>query len=371
MEIIKGKFSSGIVFSENAEPYALVQVKNICDNEVSSGCRVRLMPDVHPGMVAPIGLTMTVGKKILPYLVGIDIGCGITLARIVKHRGVEFKKLDTVIRDGVPCGFDTRKSLHRFSADFDFSRLKCNVYKEKAALSLCSLGGGNHFIEIDKSDSGEFYISVHSGSRHLGKEVADFYLAQGQRVLKERGETVPFELTYLEGSLMSDYLQDLSVVQEFAALNRLAIIDEIARGMKWKCDEPVSCVHNYVDFRDSEPILRKGAVSARAGESVIIPVNMRDGIILGTGKGNADWNYSAPHGSGRIMKREDIKRQFTVSALKAEMKGIYSSCISKGTLDEAPFAYRRLEEIQKAVEPTVSVSSVLTPVYNFKAQTEV
>ncbi len=401
MEIIKGKFSEAIVFSKTAEPYALVQVKNICDNRVSQGSKIRVMPDVHPGMVCPIGLTMTVTDRILPYLVGIDIGCGMTTAKILKHRGMEFKKLDSVIRDGVPGGFCLRKNAHRFSNDFDFSKLECaaHVYKDKAVKSLCTLGGGNHFIEIDRDDDDFYYITVHSGSRHLGKEVADFYLNEGHKIIQARGEDVPYELTYLEGDLMASYLNDVVMAQEFASLNRLAIIDEVAKGMKWKIDEPRSCIHNYVDMRpdlpvppdtamqpdcgkpeyrakpsdgkirpDKNPLLRKGAVSARLGEPVIIPVNMRDGIIIGEGKGNADWNYSAPHGSGRIMKREDVKNKFTVSAFKSAMKGIYSSCISKGTLDEAPFAYRGIEEILEAIEPTVSVKKIIKPVYNFKAE---
>ncbi|WP_191015673.1 RtcB family protein [Treponema zioleckii] len=372
MEIIKGKFCSCTVFSETCEQYAALQIKNICDNEVSSGSRMCVMPDVHPGKVAPIGLTMTVENRVLPYLVGIDIGCGMTLARIKKHRGMEFKQLDSVIRENIPSGFEVRKNPHRFSADFDFSRLECgsHVYKEKAVLSLGSLGGGNHFIEIDKSEEGDFFIVVHSGSRHLGKEVADFYLGEGQKILKNRGETVPFELIYIEENLKDLYLSDVAVVQKFAERNRRAIIDEIARGMKWKIDEPYSCIHNYVDFRTEKPVLRKGAVSAQKDERVIIPINMKDGIILGKGKGNPDWNFSAPHGSGRIMKREDVKKSFTVSSFKSAMKGIYSSCISKGTLDEAPFAYRGIDEIQKAIEPTVEITQILKPVYNFKAQSE-
>ena len=369
---IKGKFSHATVFSDTVEDYALLQVKNICDNEVSAGCKISVMPDIHPGLLAPIGLTMTVGKRILPYLVGIDIGCGMTTAKITKSRGMEFKKLDSVIRDCVPSGFEIREKEHRFISDFDFSRLDCrkHIFEEKARKSLGSLGGGNHFIEIDKDDSGDFYITVHSGSRHLGKSVTDFYLNEGRKCLRSAGFEVPYELTYLENNLKDLYLNDISVVQDFAALNRRAIIDEIARGMKWKLGEEISCVHNYVDFRSESAILRKGAVSARTGERVIIPINMRDGIIMGEGKGNADWNFSSPHGAGRIMKREDVKKNFTVSAFKSAMKGICSSCIGRGTLDEAPFAYRGIDEILGAISPTVLVTKILKPVYNFKAERE-
>lgn len=371
MEIIKGKNTSARIFSDTMESYAGIQIQNICDNDVAFGQTVCVMPDVHPGFVAPIGLSMTVGKSILPNLVGIDIGCGMTLAKITKHRGMEFKKLDSLVREKIPSGFDIRKNPHRFIERFDFSELICrkHIRMENTALSLGSVGSGNHFIEIDKSEN-DFYILVHSGSRHLGKEVTDHYLNLGRKKLRERGLDIPYELTFIDGNLFDDYLHDIRMVQKFAELNRLAIIDEIVKGMKWKIDEPYSCIHNYIDFENPEinkPILRKGAVSAKKNERVVIPINMRDGVILGTGKGNAEWNYSSPHGAGRIMKREDVKKSFTISNFKTSMKGIYSSCIGSGTLDEAPFAYRGIDEIKKAIEPTVEISEILKPVYNFKS----
>ena len=369
MEIIKGKFSCGIVFSNTAEVSALNQVKNILDNPVSAGSSVRVMCDVHPGKVAPIGLSMTLGERILPYLVGIDAGCGVLLAKIEAKRGFEWQKLDSVILENVPSGFAIRKKMHRFSENLDLSALHCarNVRQEKSLLALGTLGGGNHFIEIEKNSSGDFFIAIHTGSRSLGREVADFYLSAGQKALVNRGENVPYELTYLSGDLMAQYLSDLKIVQDFAQENRLAILDEIARNMKWKISDVFDCRHNYVDFRLEKPILRKGAISALKGERVVIPVNMRDGIIIGEGKGNADWNFSAPHGSGRVMKREDVKKCVTVSAFKSAMKGVYSSCISKSTLDECPQAYRGLDEILGAIEPTVAVKDVMKSVYNFKA----
>lgn len=370
--IINGKNASAVVYSDTIEDYAFTQIKNICDNEASKGSTIRVMPDVHPGFVAPIGLSMTVGNRILPNLVGIDIGCGMTVAKIKKHRGMEFKQLDSVINNRIPSGFQTRKIPHRFSSQFDFDSIVCrrHLQKEAVELGLGTLGSGNHFIEIDKDDGKEFYIVVHSGSRRLGKEITDFYLDQGRRDLRKRNVAVPYELTYIEGPLMEDYLHDIRLAQEFATLNRLAMIDEIAKGMGWKTETPYSCVHNYIDFSNEEspaPILRKGATSAKKGESVVIPINMRDGVILGTGKGNREWNYSAPHGSGRVMKRKYVRKNFTVSSFKAQMKGIYCSCISQGTLDEAPFAYRTLEDIRKAVEETVTVEKIIKPVYNFKA----
>lgn len=366
MKTIHGAYGSATIFTTSNEvtaidDYAVAQLQMLCDNEVSKGSVIRVMPDVHPGKVGTIGLTMTVGDKIMPNLVGIDVGCGMTLAKI-KGKKMEFQKLDTVIRDNVPSGFSIRTKAHRFSDEFDFSRLKCHkhIREDKACLSLGTLGSGNHFIEVDKDEEGNLYVVIHSGSRRLGKEMTEYYLSAGQK------SGVSYELTCLEGKLMQDYLHDLQIVQEFAALNRETILDELVKGMKWKVLESYDCVHNYVDNSDGL-ILRKGAISARLGERVIIPINMRDGIILGTGKGNAKWNCSAPHGSGRLMKREEVRANFTVSAYKSEMKGIYSGCIGKDTLDEAPFAYRPIQEITEVIRDTVSIDCILKPIYNYKA----
>ena len=372
MKIINGVFASAKIFTADAEnpvdSYAEAQIRMLCNHEALEGCKIRIMPDVHPGKVGTIGFTMTVRDKIMPNLVGIDIGCGIALARI-RQKKIEYQKLDSVIRDGIPSGFGVRKQPHHYADSFDFSRLCCHrsIREKKAALSLGTLGGGNHFIEADRDESGNLYVVIHSGSRHLGKEVAEFYLNQGQRELKARGKEIPYELTYLEGSLMEDYLHDLQVVQEFAALNRAAMMDVLMKEMKWKTEERYDCIHNYVQDTEEERILRKGAISAQTGERLVIPINMRDGIILGTGKGNTEWNCSAPHGAGRILKREEAGRNFTVSAYKAQMKGIYSSCINRDTLDEAPFAYRSLEQIRGAISETAKIDKIITPVYNFKA----
>lgn len=379
METIKGAYTSAQIFTTNnketaIDQYAISQIQMICDQESSKGCRIRVMPDVHPGKVGTIGLTMTIGEKIIPNLIGIDIGCGITLAQI-KGKKIEYQKLDTVIRDCIPSGFHVRTQVHRFAKEFDFDALRCakHIRTDKAILSLGSLGGGNHFIEADKDDDGNLYIVIHSGSRHLGKEVTEYYLNEGQKILKDKGLNVPYEITWLEYDLMKDYLHDLQIIQRFASLNREIILDELIKGMKWKVLDSYECIHNYVDASQetldtfASPMLRKGAISAKAEERVIIPINMRDGILLGTGLGNIDWNCSAPHGSGRIMKREDVKQNFTVSTFKSEMKGIYSSCISKDTLDEAPFAYRGLEDIADVIRKTVTIDRILRPVYNFKA----
>ncbi len=379
MKTINGIYASAKIFTTNNETtaiddYAIHQLQMLCDNLVTKGSRIRIMPDVHPGKVGTIGLAMTIGTRIMPNLIGIDIGCGMTLAEI-RDKKVEYQKLDKVIRENIPSGYAVRKKIHRYAEEFEFERLHCykHIRLEKALHSLGTLGGGNHFIELDKDEDGHIYIVIHSGSRHLGKEVTEYYLNEGQKLLKEKGLSVPYELTYLEDELMEHYLHDLQVVQEYASLNREIILDELVKGMKWKVTDSYSCIHNYVDESEETlktfgvPILRKGAISAKQNENVIIPINMRDGVILGIGLGNEEWNCSAPHGSGRIMKREDIKSHFTVSSFKSEMKGIYSSCINKDTLDEAPFAYRTLEDITEVIKDTVTTTKVIKPIYNYKA----
>ena len=373
MKTINGLATSAIIFHTNTpthsiDDYAIAQLQNLCDNKAFENCKIRVMPDVHPGKVGTIGFTSTLGKRILPNVIGIDIGCGITLAKI-NGKIKEFQKLDTVIRENIPSGFKIRKNAHPKALNFDLSALHCHqhIQETKTILSLGTLGGGNHFIEVDQDDEKNSYLVVHSGSRHLGKEVTEYYLKEGQKELKAKGSKIPYELTYLTGDLMQLYLHDLAIVQNFATLNRKIILAEICKEMKWKILDSYSCSHNYVDFDAPVPIIRKGAISAKINEPVIIPINMRDGIILGKGLNNEDWNCSAPHGAGRIMKREDIKANFTVSSFKKEMKGIYSSCINKDTLDEAPFAYRGIEEIKEIVTETITIDKVIVPIYNFKA----
>ena len=370
---VKGKYADALICCReelegaSIEKYALAQVQMICDTEALKDSRIRVMPDVHPGKTGPIGLTMTVGDAVLPGLTGIDIGCGVDMVRLGKYRN-DFKKLDTAIRENVPVGFNVRKKAHSEAENFDFSSFRCvkHIRKENALLSLGTLGGGNHFIELDRSEKGEMYLTVHSGSRHLGKEVAEYYMNMGARTLKEKGLDIPYEMTYLTGDLKDDYLHDIEIVQRYAALNRRIIIREICKAMKWKVEEEITCIHNYIDMDADTPIMRKGAISAKKDERVIIPVNMKDGIILGRGLGNGEWNNSAPHGSGRIMAREEVARTHTVSEFKAAMKGVYSSCIGTGTLDEAPFAYRGIEYLKEAVKDTVRIEEVLTPVYSYK-----
>ena len=365
---VNGAFAVAKTMTDDVEDYAVAQIKQLCDQEAFKDCVIRLMPDVHPGKVGPIGFTSTVGSKIMPAVVGVDIGCGMTMAKLSKKCRVDFQKLDKVISSRIPGNTAKRNSVHRFAEDIDLSQLHCaeHVDHDRAKKSIGTLGGGNHFIELDRDERGDAYIIIHSGSRYLGKAVCDSYMKKGCENLKQTGGNIPYELTWIDGSLKDDYLHDMAIVVDFARINRMAILDEIVKGMKWKTGEPVSCAHNYIDTGSESPIIRKGAISAQKGEQVIIPINMRDGVILGKGKGNADWNYSAPHGAGRIMSREQVMANYTVSQFKKEMKNIYSPSIGKGTLDEAPFAYRDLESIAGAIKETVEVTMIVKPIYNFK-----
>lgn len=364
---INGSVGHATVFvtepdANGLEPYAKAQLERICNHEMSRHSAIRVMPDVHAGKVGPIGLTMTIGDMILPQLVGIDIGCGLTLATLGKYRN-DFQKLDVVLRDIIPSGSANRMVPHRWAHDFDFSRLRMyrHLSLDRVKASLGTLGGGNHFIEIDKDDRGQAYMAVHSGSRYLGFAVTEYYMRKGFR------SDTDYEMTTLTGALMDDYLHDMNIVCEFAALNRQAMIHDVSKAMKWKVTDLLNCTHNYVDMSGKRPMLRKGAISARRDEPVLIPINMRDGIILGRGLGNDAWNQSAPHGAGRIMKRTDVKQQFTVSDFKKSMKHVYSPSVSKQTLDEAPFAYRKLDDIAAVIGDTVQIDQVLTPLYSYKA----
>lgn len=365
MQKIIGKYASADVFSNDAEQYALVQIKYICDNRVAEGSEIKVMPDVHPGKVCPIGFTMTIKDTIMPALIGDDIGCGISYIKF-KSTHIEFEKLNKVIRENIPSGINIRKKSYHYSFDFNFDNLICkkHINMDKSRLSLGTLGSGNHFIEVGKDQEGDMYAFVHTGSRSLGKTVAEHYMKMGQKELKKKGVSLPYELTYLSGRLMEEYIKDLKEVQGFAMLNREIILSELSKNMKWKVEKFGESIHNYLD---ESMILRKGATNAYFDDEVIIPINARDGIIIGTGKGNSQWNYSAPHGSGRISNRKDILSSHTVAQYKESLKDVYSPSICKETLDEAPFAYRGIKEIEDVIEPSVEIKKIIKPVYSYKA----
>lgn len=391
------------VFTEVVEETALEQIKMLCDQEFSSGSRIRIMPDVHAGAGCTIGTTMTIRDKAVPNLVGVDIGCGMETIRIGNSH-IELEKLDKLIYEKIPSGFNIRKEPHPYNEQIDLNKLRCKmagkINLDRAVRSLGTLGGGNHFIEVDRDTEGKLYLVVHSGSRHLGLEVAHFYQNEAykalngnspadvdtlikeykaagrekeiQKALKELKAqvttTVPKALAYCEGELLEDYIHDMTLVQRFAMLNRKAMMDEMIRGMKLKVEEQFTTIHNYIDTENM--ILRKGAVSAKAGEKLLIPINMRDGSLICVGKGNEDWNCSAPHGAGRLMSRTQAKKSYTVSEFRKEMEGIYTTSVNTETLDECPMAYKRMQDIVDNIGDTAGILSVIKPVYNFKAGEE-
>ena len=367
MITVTNKYNTAKVYTDRIESGAEGLIKALCGSPVSEGSRICIMPDVHPGKGCAVGTTMTVTDKAAPGLVGVDIGCGMEVFRVTAKR-LEMQKLDKLVREKIPSGRKIRNTSHRFAEQVDLNDLCCerHVGKEKARFSMGTLGGGNHFIEIDRGEDGAFWLIIHSGSRHLGLEVAQWYQNEAFRLCPEG---TPYELAWATGKLMGEYLHDMAIVQRFAALNRQAIADEIIRGMKLSVQDSFSTVHNYIDT--DTMILRKGAVSAEKGEKLIIPMNMRDGCLLCQGKGNEDWNFSAPHGAGRLMDRATVRQSFTLSQFKKEMQGIYSSSISHATLDESPMAYKPMDAIISQIEPTAEILEILKPIYNFKAGEEI
>lgn len=397
---LKGKFAEAKVFTDVVDNESISQVINLLNQPYVEGSKVRMMPDIHAGAGCTIGTTMTIKDKICPNLVGVDIGCGMETIRI-KETHIEPQKLDKVIRANIPSGFEIRSVPHRYAKDIDLSHLHCakRVNTNRAYNSIGTLGGGNHFIEANKDETGNIYIVVHSGSRHLGLEIANFYQESAyksltsyskeeidavitqlkesgrqkeiQNILKEmkaKKSPVPKPLAYVEGDMFERYLHDMKIAQKFASLNRQAMMDIIVKEMGLHVVEQFTTIHNYIDVDNM--ILRKGSVSAKDGERLIIPINMRDGSLICTGKGNSDWNYSAPHGAGRLMSRSAAKETFTVSEFKKQMEGIFTTSVNRSTLDECPMAYKSIEDIVGNIEPTVSIDAILKPIYNFKAGDE-
>ena len=391
---LHGKFNTAKVFTDNVENEAISQIINLLNQEFVSGSKIRIMPDTHAGAGCTIGTTMTVTNKVVPNLVGVDIGCGMETV-ILDDKHVELQKLDKVIHEYVPAGFSIRGKAHALMNEIDLTELCAakQVNLNRAELSLGTLGGGNHFIELDRDEDGRLYLVVHSGSRHLGKQVAEYYQKAAARDLEDKSseigkliadlkrqgrETeiqaelkklgvckVDKNLAFTEGRLFEDYLHDMAVVQRYASLNRQAIVREIVKNMKLKVTDQFTTIHNYIDLVSM--ILRKGAISAKESERVLIPINMRDGSLICIGKGNPDWNFSAPHGAGRLMSRSVAKQSITLTQFEKSMEGIYSSTVSKSTIDESPFAYKPMEEIIANIGDTVDIIKTIKPLYNFKA----
>lgn len=394
------------IFTKNVEQEAVDQIELLLAQDAFKDCKVRIMPDVHAGKGCVIGFTADLGEKVIPNIVGVDIGCGM-LCVSLGQADIDFEKLDNVIRSYIPSGRDVHEGrIIRFE---ELQDLKC--YRElrdtkRLERSIGTLGGGNHFIEIDVAEDGEKYLVIHTGSRNLGKQVADYYqnlafelmsgkdklyeeqdrlikqykaagrkseiqsaIAELHRNFKAVNPKIPKDLCYLEGEYREVYLHDMRICQKFAYINRVMIAQIICNHMGWGIDTDMpdyfECIHNYIDHDLN--IVRKGAISAKLGEKVLIPINMRDGCIIGAGKGNEDWNQSAPHGAGRVMSRTKAKELVSLEEFEKSMDGIYTTSINQSTIDESPMAYKTLDEIVENIKDTVDVLAIIKPVYNFKA----
>lgn len=398
---VSGKYNSAKIFTDVVDQASIAQVILLCSQEFTQGSRIRMMPDIHAGAGCTVGTTMTITQRVVPNLVGVDIGCGMETVRL-REKHLQPQQLDKLIYQKIPSGFAIREKPHRYMEELDLTALCCYAAIDplRAEKSLGTLGGGNHFIEVDRDEEGNLYLVIHSGSRHLGLEVANYYQNEAyqrlngsskadaealvaqlraevrekeiQKALKALKNTkrtsIPRPLAYVEGELFQQYIHDMRIIQRFAALSRQAMADEILRGLRLHAEESFTTIHNYIDT--DAMILRKGAVSAKAGELLLIPINMRDGSLICRGRGNEDWNYSAPHGAGRLMSRAEAKQSFTVSQFKKEMAGIYTTSVGKSTLDECPMAYKSMEDIAGNIGETVEILRTIRPIYNFKAGDE-
>lgn len=397
---IKGKFNTAICYTSELEDAAYIQIESVCNEEAFANSKIRIMPDVHAGKGCTIGTTMTIADKVVPNMVGVDIGCGMYTVNLGKA-DIDFEKFDEAAHF-IPCGKNVWEGRQE---RFDLTALRCyRSLKDSKRLqrSLGTLGGGNHFIEIDADEDGNKYLIIHSGSRNLGKQVAEYYqsiavdLNLGKeeyfkkreeiiRTYKEEGRrseiqaalnqlanewetktpTMPGELCYLYGTFMEEYLHDINICQQFAKRNREKMAEILLEKTGLTAYEAFQTIHNYIDV--DEMILRKGSVSAKAGEKLLIPINMRDGSLICIGKGNADWNCSAPHGAGRLMSRSAAFEKLTMAEYQEQMAGIYTTCVNTSTLDESPMAYKSMNEIVDNIEPTAEIIAHIKPIYNFKA----
>ncbi|MFR3919850.1 MAG: RtcB family protein [Clostridia bacterium] len=402
------------IFTNNIEDEAVKQLDELLEQEPFKDCKVRIMPDVHAGKGCVIGFTADLGNKVIPNIVGVDIGCGMLCVEL-GNMALDFEKLDKIIIENIPSGRNIREQkLIDFEKINELYCLRELKESNKFNKAIGTLGGGNHFVEIDVDDENNKYLVIHTGSRNLGKQVADYYqnlaveLCSGKeemykkkekiiKTYKEQGKkseiqealkelekeyknnepNLPKDLCYLENRYRDMYLHDMKICQEYASLNRLHIAKEILMNYFQltyvpEIDYPpimnnrFETIHNYISFEDN--IVRKGAISAKKGEKVLIPINMRDGSIIAVGKGNKDWNQSAPHGAGRIMSRIKAKETFTLDEFEKSMKGIYTTSVSVETIDEAPFVYKPMREIIDNIQDTVEIKKIIKPIYNFKAK---
>ena len=363
----QGKYASCRVMIDDVEEECVKQIYGFLNCPAFEGSNIRLMPDLHAGAGAVIGFTGTLTDKIIPNVIGVDIGCGVSSYRLSGvSEWVNFEELDKYIRQHIPSGFNVNERIHpkieETSEDYRRVSKETEQDEQRVVKSLKSLGGGNHFLEVGKDQNGSLWLTVHSGSRNFGLKIANWHQAKAIKTVG-RGHG----LEWLEGEAAQNYLEHMKIAQRFASQNRMLMAEQILRFFSLKISdvECVESIHNYINFEDK--ILRKGAISAHAGERVIIPWNMRDGLIIGRGKGNPEWNFSAPHGAGRVMGRGQAKRTLDLEEFKTSMEGIWSSCIGKDTLDESPMVYKDHEMIQAAIGDTVDIELTVKPMYNFKA----
>jgi len=406
MKIVQGKYNTAKVFTNNIAEEAIEQLVELCNQPFVEGCKVRIMPDTHKGSGCVIGFTADLGDKVIPNIVGVDIGCGMLTVNLGKV-DLDLEMLDKVINKYIPSGKNTHEGRTvRFQKLQDLKCFRDLKNTKRIERSIGTLGGGNHFIEVDKGDDGTVYLVIHSGSRNLGTQVADLYqnlaidLCSGKedyfikrdeiiKNFKECGKrkeiekelkflkknydqlnpVYPRDLCFLTGKYREEYLHDMNICQEYATLNREVMAEIILNkllGKSLKEFQAFTTIHNYINFKDN--IIRKGSISAYEGEKLLIPINMRDGSLICVGKGNEDWNYSAPHGAGRLMSRTKAKEKVDYEEFKKSMEGIYSTTVTEATIDEAPMVYKPMKEIIENIVETVEIIDIIKPIYNFKAQ---
>lgn len=400
---VKGKYNIAKIFTDVVDNETISQIITLLNQEFTQDSKIRIMPDCHAGAGCVIGTTMKIHNKVVPNLVGVDIGCGMKLVELGKSN-INFEELDCFIRNNIPSGMNVNDEVLDNSINLKelkcFEFLKNDLYLMK---SLGSLGGGNHFIEVDKDDEGNYYLVIHSGSRNLGLQVAKYYQRKAieyhknlifdkqkekktiieqlkkegkqqliQKVLKEIDEKlvkthIPEDLCYVEGPLFDDYIHDMDICQKFAVINREVIAKKICLFLKinYNSLNGFETIHNYINMEDM--ILRKGAISAYKDQLVLIPINMRDGCIIGKGKENADFNYSAPHGAGRLLSRSEAKEKINLEDFEKTMEGIYTTSVNQSTIDESPFAYKPIESILENIKDTIEIVKIVKPIYNFKS----
>ena len=388
-----GKHNTCKVFTDNCDNETISQIIELLNQESVANSQIRIMPDTHAGKGCVIGTTMTITDKVIPNLVGVDIGCGMYAIKL-EETEIDCEKLDKVIRQYIPSGF----SIHdRAIIRSNIDKIIAPIDVDRAMKSLGTLGGGNHFIEVDRGNDGKLWLVIHTGSRHLGIEVCKYYQdlaynkirnngirekidatiarlkAEGKhheientiKILKMQAGPIPKDLCYIEGEDFYNYINDMKITQEHAKINRYTIASQILQHMNLHEIEIFDTIHNYIDTDNM--ILRKGSISAQVNEKVIIPMNMRDGSLICIGKGNPEWNYSAPHGAGRIMSRNQAREQVSLEEFKVSMKDIFSTCVNENTIDESPMVYKPMNEIIENIKDTVDIIDIIKPIYNFKA----